>query len=331
MSKIKELKTTQSNVVNLIDIIELFSPDKKSKYTDLLLRLMKNTKSLKEHSQEVIENITNNFDFLSKEDFDGYSEIQILLIFKFLDSFFNVSDLNNFRKFCEYNERGLVELSDLSRYKNFEDIINQMNIADLKAESKELETQIIKLYEDAEYIILRPLTYFASKKYGANTKWCTTQENGEYFNKYNKKGVLIYCIGKTNGNKVACFNSLEKNDPEFSWWNAQDTRIDSMQSKLPLNIRSVIEEVCMDTKAKTNHMLLSPENRKKEEAMAKNNYRDVITQPRRRNLVNNIEQAIERESVEESYPTEVCEDVTHSEIEHPVSEAYDSESNVASN
>ena len=41
MSKIKELKTTQSNVVNLIDIIELFSPDKKSKYTDLLLRLMK--------------------------------------------------------------------------------------------------------------------------------------------------------------------------------------------------------------------------------------------------------------------------------------------------
>ena len=144
----KELKTTQSNVVNLIDVIELFSPDKKSKYTDLLLRLMKNTKSLKEHSQEVIENITNNFDFLSKEDFDGYSEIQILLIFKFLDSFFNVSDLNNFRKFCEYNERGLVELNDLSRYKNFEDIINQMNMADLKAESKELENQIIKLFED---------------------------------------------------------------------------------------------------------------------------------------------------------------------------------------
>ena len=98
MSKIKELKTAQSNVVNLIDIIELFSPEKKSKYTDLLLKLMKNTKSLNEHSKEVIENLTNNFDFIKKEDFDGFSDIQILLIYKFLDSFFNVSDLNNFRK-----------------------------------------------------------------------------------------------------------------------------------------------------------------------------------------------------------------------------------------
>ena len=61
----------------------------------------------------------------------------------------------------------------------------------------------------------------------------------------------------------------------------------------------------MDANAKTNHMLLSPENRKKQEAMAKNNYRDVITQPRRRNLVNNIEVAIQRESVEEDIISEV--------------------------
>ena len=53
------------------------------------------------------------------------------------------------------------------------------------------------------------------------------------------------------------------------------------------------------------------------EAMAKNNYRDVITQPRRRNLVNNIEDAIQRESVEEvdmaneqlEYPSEVESEV----------------------
>jgi hypothetical protein len=331
MSKIKELKTAQSNVVNLIDIIELFSPEKKSKYTDLLLKLMKNTKSLNEHSKEVIENLTNNFDFIKKEDFDGFSDIQILLIYKFLDSFFNVSDLNNFRKFCEYNERGLVELNDLSRYKSFEDVINQMNIADLKAESKELETQIIKLYEDDEYIILRPLTYFASKKYGANTKWCTTTEGGEYFNKYNKKGVLVYCVGKTNGNKVACFNSLSKNEPEFSWWDAKDTRIDSMQSKLPINIRVIIEEVCLDANAKTNHMMLSPDKRKKQEELAKNNYRDINMTPRRRNLESHIENAIQRESeyMEESmdvmsemeYPTEVMEPMPIPEPNEPITES----------
>ncbi len=41
MSKIKELKTDTQNVLNLIDVLELFSPEKKSKYTDTLLRLMR--------------------------------------------------------------------------------------------------------------------------------------------------------------------------------------------------------------------------------------------------------------------------------------------------
>mgnify|MGYP003345160463 CR=1 FL=1 len=120
MSRIKELKENGGNSINLVDIIELFAPEKKSKYTELLLKMMKNTKSLKEHSKEIIENLTSNFDFINKSDFDDYNEIQILLIYKFLDSFFNVSDLNNFRKFCDYNERGLIEQNDLSRYKDFE-------------------------------------------------------------------------------------------------------------------------------------------------------------------------------------------------------------------
>ena len=90
------------------------------------------------------------------------------------------------------------------------------NFTTTKTDTNDSDLSRTLNFEDDDYVILRPLTYFASKKYGANTKWCTTQENGEYFNKYNKKGVLIYCIGKTNGNKVACFNSLDKNDAEFS-------------------------------------------------------------------------------------------------------------------
>ena len=293
MSKIKDLKENGGNSVNLVDIIELFSPEKKSKYTELLLKLMKNTKSLNEHSKEIVENLTSNFDFISKEDFADFNPIQILLIYKFLDSFFNVSDLNNFRKFCEYNERGLIEQNDLSRYKTFEDVINQMSVADLKAESKELETQVVNLLETDEYIVVRPLTYLASKKYGANTKWCTTQENGEYFNKYNKRGVLIYCIGKTNGHKVAAFYSLDKNEPELSWWNAKDSKIDSMQSELPREIRNIVEDTFSDKNVKTNHMTLSPDKRKREEELAKNNYRDLASNRASRNR---IAEAVIRES-----------------------------------
>ena len=299
MSKIKDLKTDNSNSINLVDIIELFSPEKKSKYTELLLRLMKNKKALKEHSNEIVENLTSNFEFIEKSDFAGYNEIQILLIYKFLDSFFNVSDLNNFRKFCEYNERNLIEQNDLSRYKTFEDVINQMSVADLKAEAKELESQIVTLFENEEYIVVRPLTFLASRKYGANTKWCTTQEGGEYFNKYNKRGVLIYCIGKNNGHKVAAFYSLDKNEPEFSWWDAKDTKIESMQSKLPREIRNIVEDVCLDEKAVTNHNMMAPPARKRQEELAKNGYRDLNTVGKKKSrLGSRIENAVERESQE---------------------------------
>ena len=300
---IKELKENSGNSINLVDIIELFAPEKKSKYTELLLKMMKNTKSLKEHSKEIIENLTSNFDFINKEDFAGYNEIQILLIYKFLDSFFNVSDLNNFRKFCDYNERGLIEQSDLSRYKTFEDVINQMSVADLKAESKELETQVVNLLETEDYIVVRPLTFLASKKYGANTKWCTTQEGGEYFNKYNKRGVLIYCIGKTNGHKVAAFYSLDKNEPELSWWDAKDAKIDSMSANLPREVRNIVEDTFTDKNVKSNHMTLEPTKRKREEELAKNSYRDLASNNRR----NRIAEAVERESDIAEMPQEIME------------------------
>ena len=55
MSKIKELKTNPDNSLNLVTVLELFSPEGKSKYTDLLLKLMKGTPNIKEHIKEKIK------------------------------------------------------------------------------------------------------------------------------------------------------------------------------------------------------------------------------------------------------------------------------------
>ncbi len=266
MSKIKELKTNSENNLNLIEVLELFSPEKKSKYTDTLLRLMKNTKSLKEHTKEVKEYLIQNFNFIERSELDKFGDIQLLLIYRFLDGFFNTSDLVNFRKFCDYNERGLIEQNDLTKYKTFDEVISQMSIADMKAEEKEMESQIIKIYEDGDWILVRPLTHQASMKYGSNTKWCTTQtSNPEYFHKYTKKGVLIYCINKKSGYKVASFYSLDKNEAEFSYWNQKDTRIDSTESELTLELIGFIREYVKAPKVKTNHFMLDDETRQIEE------------------------------------------------------------------
>jgi hypothetical protein len=265
MSRIKELRTNEDYNLNIVSILEMFSPEGKSKYTETLLRMMKNTPNLKEHTKEIKLVLLEKFPFMEKSKLDLMSDVQLMLMYKFIDGFFNLEDLQKYRKFCEYNERNLIEENDLTKYKSFDQMIAAMGVAEMKSEEKELETQVIKIHEDSEWLLIRPLTFKSSCKYGANTKWCTTTEhNQEYFNKYNSRGVLIYCINKKNGYKVAAFYSLDKNEPEFSYWNQKDTRIDSTDSQLPLELIGFIRDYVKDPKAKSNFAMLSGDQKKKE-------------------------------------------------------------------
>jgi hypothetical protein len=287
MSLIKDLKKNEDNVLNIVDVIELFSYEKKSKYTDLLLRLMKNTPNFKEHIKEIKATLEKEFDYIDAKEWDQFSDLQIMWVYKFIDTFFNFSDLKKFSKFCEYNERGIIEVKDVSTYKNFDSVIHQLEIAETKVIEKELEKQVIKVYEDENWTIVRPLTFNASKKYGSRTKWCTTQENNpEYFNKYTKRGILIYCISKVKLYKTAAFYSLDKNEPEFSWWNEKDARIDSLDTELPSNVMMLIRDLVKDPKAKSNDAL--------------NTFNADGTMKKSKNKVLNdrIENAVERAAVE---------------------------------
>ena len=123
MSRIKDLRTNEDYNLNIVSILEMFSPEGKSKYTETLLRMMKNTPNLKEHSKEIKLVLTDKFPFIEKSKFDLMSDIQMMLLYKFIDGFFNMEDLQKYRKFCEYNERNLIEQNDLTTYKSFEQMI----------------------------------------------------------------------------------------------------------------------------------------------------------------------------------------------------------------
>ena len=75
MSKIRDLKTNPNNCFNIVDAIELFVPDGKSKYTDMLLRVMNNTPNLKEHGDEIISHMTKTFEFIDKEELKMFNAI----------------------------------------------------------------------------------------------------------------------------------------------------------------------------------------------------------------------------------------------------------------
>jgi hypothetical protein len=271
--------------------------------------MMKNTPNLKDHTKEIKLVLLEKFPFMEKSKLDLMSDVQLMLMYKFIDGFFNFEDLQKYRKFCEYNERNLIEENDLTKYKSFDQMIAAMGVAEMKAEEKELETQVIKIHEDTEWLLIRPLTFKSSCKYGANTKWCTTTEhNQEYYNKYAKRGVLIYCINKKNGYKVAAFYSLDKNEPEFSYWNQKDTRIDSTDSQLPLELIGFIRDYVKDPKVKSNTAMLSGDQKKKE-----------LGNGRRAAISERVASAVRRAQEE----IEVSEPMEESVMEQPELPFYD--------
>lgn len=265
MSRAKELRTNQDNIVNFYELFEKFVPEKKSKYVETLLRLMKKTKNIDEHIDEIKQKLFVEFN-IPKEEWEGFGKLQIVFFYRLIDSMFNFTDLQSFQKFCAYNERNLIKQNDLSTYNSFEDITNALSVAEIIAETKDLEKQVKVVLDTDEWLLIRPLTFHSSRKYGSNTKWCTTQENNpDYFMKYANRGVLIYCINKKSGYKVASFYSLDKNEPEFSFWNQKDTRVDSLDTELTDELRAIIFTESKGKGAKTNRFLLSDDERRREE------------------------------------------------------------------
>lgn len=58
-------------------------------------------------------------------------------------------------------------------------------------------SEYLKLHEDSDVVLVIPNSHMASCKYGANTKWCTTNRNDdELFDEHYSSGVLGYIIIK---------------------------------------------------------------------------------------------------------------------------------------
>jgi hypothetical protein len=152
----------------------------------------------------------------------------------------------------------------LSKYSSFDEILSVTSIAELKSQEKELEKQIKVIYTNEEWTVIRPLTGNSSMKYGSGTKWCTAStKNPDYFFRYSKRGILLYMINKKTGLKVACFKSLDE-EHEFSFWNQEDIRIDSIESGLPLFIIDIIRDEITNNPV-SNMSLLSDEEKKIQE------------------------------------------------------------------
>jgi hypothetical protein len=277
MSRIDELKKQHPNyALSTIDIFKMISPNQSSKYVEMLIKLDKNrefTHQPDAYRRQMIECMVGwGIDYNYLETFD----LETLNIF-----FINVNNLVGdsgkirlFTKFASLNERKLIENNDVTSYSSWSDIEQAVALADVKQLDKKLEKEIKKIYEDDTWISLRPLSLEASMKYGANTKWCTTTESGQYYARYSSRGILIYNINKKTGYKVACFKNLSPDhDNEFSWWDVTDKKIEVLDSEAPSAVLEAIRNEIKTTTVSNQMLMTKAESDKLEAYKEGNKYR----------------------------------------------------------
>ena len=265
MSRLNELKKHNPQwTKNFIDYVDIILGDAKPKYTELFINLMK---------QYVKQDSKYNFDEwraeliaegYDKSIVDSLSDLELIYFSRVIQNMIPKHEFETYKQFIDLNERNFIENRDITSIKSFKQLNELVSLAEIKSWEKDSQSQIIVELDNPEtgWLLIRPLTYEASKKYGSSTKWCTTEKyNSNYFYRY-YKNILVYCINRKTGYKVAMNHVVFDN--ETSFWNATDQRVDSLLTELDAECKQKLVELI--NKGVSNYELTPEEFRKLEES-----------------------------------------------------------------
>lgn len=253
MSRLTELKKQYPELdYSILDFLVILDKTNRYKYLPLLCKLFKNF-IVKENSSS--ENYLRDVLKKSGINDEKISSNKILVSHRFAEilGFYNIEIINNFINYMENNQ---IEKKDVTSYETFEEINRENSKAELKLHKKSLLKQVHIEYEDYEWLIIRPLSFESSCKYGASTKWCTTSETyPKHFVDHWKRGILVYFLNKITGYKFAGFKDLGSN--EISFWDQKDNRVDSLELEIGDFMYSIIKKIFNSNS--TNESLSSDE------------------------------------------------------------------------
>lgn len=260
MTRIKKLKEHNSLLgLSIIDLLTEIDPSKTNKFVPVMIKIIKNkfedmfiTLKNQDEREYLIDNILELYPNITKSELSKSTDLDIVIRYfkrRLIADFINTTELNSLFDFIHHFERGLISC-DLGNIKNINQIETLLSLSKVKDFEKENSKTIKIEYRDDEWLLLRPLTYQSSLKYGAGTKWCTaSKHNPEHFFRYSERGILAYCINLKTGEKFGYFKELRIGDSsvnydlELSFWNMADNRIDSMQCNFPETIYSALRSL----------------------------------------------------------------------------------------
>ena len=248
MAKLKELKETCPEWFksSIFDMLVYLDPSKTNKFIPMMINVLDNELNNRLDNEESIREIKNYFlqifPYMNESFFDNRENVKIAWhLIRVFESNSVVS--NNFRSISDFTEfylKGYINNVDSTKIKTISEVELYNSMASINSISNEYEKQIHVLLNDDKWLVLTPLTYEASTKYGASTKWCTAAKNDvhQYF-RYTDIGLLIYCLNKETGYKVAMYYQKEDG---ISFWNAKDNRIDSIETELDGSVFDLLKK-----------------------------------------------------------------------------------------
>ena len=243
MAKIKEIieMAPASFKISLLDVLMAMDMSKTKKYVPLMLKVIQN-KNDENNSNRVDEDYNAEI-----QDYYGVSNLPETIdpkVAYMLLQMIGSDTTKDLMNFMDSFEKGFFKGVDITTITTKKELSRLNGLTALNKIGKELAKQVQKDFEDEEWLIVRPFTYESSVKYGYGSKWCTSMEqSAEHFFRYSNNGTLIYCLNKKTGDKVAAHYEIGEG---ISFWNAEDTRIDSMFSNLPNYIMDVIRGIITD-------------------------------------------------------------------------------------
>jgi hypothetical protein len=263
MSRIDELKKQFPELnMTMFDLFKRIDTSSTYKYFPLLCKIIGkrfNFQSEYRHDKHRLDDIKLEIhDSLLNRGIstDSLTDNELFTL-NYLSDYYNSDTFITIKDFIRLMDRNQIENKDVTSYSSIDDLRTAVTLATMKELTKELEGQIVKEFEDEKWLAVRPLTFQASSKYGATTRWCTTyQKEKQYFEKYWQNGILVYFINKQTGYKFAGYKALD-GDSELSFWNAEDNRVDYLNVDADDYLFPIVRRILGSNK--TNKELCSTE------------------------------------------------------------------------
>lgn len=229
MSRLDELKKQYPHLnMSIFDIMTKMDNSGSYKYLALLCKLFSSRFDPKEQYLDPKESVNEIKATLEHRSIstNGLNDSEIFALY-YMSDYLPSEYYSIIKDFIHYMDKNKIYNKDVTTYKGINDMRMAISLASIKELDEKLANEVVKEFEDNTWLVVRPLTFSASVKYGASTKWCTTyQKEKNYFEKYWRQGVLVYFINKKTGLKFAMFKNIH--DKDLSFWNADDTRAEYM-------------------------------------------------------------------------------------------------------